>query len=342
ASVGFALTLLWGFFAAVQYPGGRLSDELSRKTVIVAALFTASLGMVFFGLAAAYWMVVAGSILLGVGAGAYLVSMRTYLGELYSDRRGRAIGINQAVGNLGSTSAGFLAILVIGIGLWQSAFAFIAPLLIAGAVLVHVTSDEAYHVRRVSIEISETFVRLFRSEQVRYFVIAYAIVNFTFKGILSFLPTFLQVTKSFTSTEANLLYAAFFVAGIVVVPIAGSVSDRFARLRVILVSLLFGIIGLSMLVYLDDKAGIVVGVIVFAGGLSGFPAVMQSHLLGIFPPSKAGGDFGAFRTVYLVIGSLGPTYVGVLAERIGYTSSFAGFIAFLAICFLLILAIDRR
>jgi len=38
ARAGFALTLLWGLYALLQFPSGRLSDRLSRKTLLVAGV----------------------------------------------------------------------------------------------------------------------------------------------------------------------------------------------------------------------------------------------------------------------------------------------------------------
>lgn len=342
STVGFALTLLWVCFASIQYPAGRISDKTSRTTVIVSALSIALTGALCFAFATNYWILLGGASLLGVGAGAYLISMRSYLGDLYTSRRGQAIGINQAVGNIGSTSAGFLAIVILAVSVWQASFLIIAPLLLLSVILVHVTSTENYHIESISIELKDALIRILASKQLRYFVISYALVNFTFKGILSFLPTFLQVTKSFTPAEANLTYALFFVLGILIVPTAGTLSDRFPGLQVVMVSLLFAICGLITLIISHDKILAVVGVVVFAGGLSGFPVVMQSHLLGIFPASHTGGDFGAFRTIYLVFGSLGPMYVGIIADSFKYSTAFAGFILFLFVCFLLLFRINRH
>jgi hypothetical protein len=54
-----------------------------------------------------------------------------------------------------------------------------------------------------------------------------------------------------------------------------------------------------------------------------YPPVMQAHLMDAFPADDVGGNFGAFRTVYMFIAALGPTYVGVAAEQLSYVTGFA-------------------
>jgi predicted MFS family arabinose efflux permease len=41
---GFAITLMWGLYALSQYPSGRLSDHLSRKTLLASGLVLLSIG----------------------------------------------------------------------------------------------------------------------------------------------------------------------------------------------------------------------------------------------------------------------------------------------------------
>jgi len=63
----------------------------------------------------------------------------------------------------------------------------------------------------------------------------------------------------------------------------------------------------------------------------------------LFPDDSLGGDFGASKTVYTGIGSLGPTYVGVAAAHFSYTAAFAGLtvMLFLAIGLVVALYMDE-
>jgi hypothetical protein len=48
------------------------------------------------------------------------------------------------------------------------------------------------------------------------------------------------------------------------------------------------------------------------------------------------------RTVYIGIGTLGPTYVGVVTDTIDYATAFAGLVGCLLLSSLLVLAFGRR
>ena len=66
------------------------------------------------------------------------------------------------------------------------------------------------------------------------------------------------------------------------------------------------------------------GVAVFAAGLMAYPPVMQAYLMDSFPGDSMGGDLGAMRSVYIGIGSLGATYVGVVGQFFDYDTAFVG------------------
>jgi len=43
-----------------------------------------------------------------------------------------------------------------------------------------------------------------------------------------------------------------------------------------------------------------------------------------FDDANMAEDFGTFKTVYAIVGSLGPVYVGFVAEQLNYVAAFTG------------------
>ena len=43
---GFALTVVWLAYSLAQYPGGRFSDQLGKKTVLVVSLLLMLIGLI--------------------------------------------------------------------------------------------------------------------------------------------------------------------------------------------------------------------------------------------------------------------------------------------------------
>jgi hypothetical protein len=60
-----------------------------------------------------------------------------------------------------------------------------------------------------------------------------------------------------------------------------------------------------------------------------------------FPDGSMGGDLGATRTVYLGLGSLGPSYVGFVAGRVSYAAAFAGLLGCLLVSAAIVVGLAR-
>jgi glycerol-3-phosphate acyltransferase PlsY len=65
----------------------------------------------------------------------------------------------------------------------------------------------------------------------------------------------------------------------------------------------------------------------FGVALMAFPPVTQAYLIDAFSAESVGSAFGLTRTVYVFIGSLGPTVVGVSSEVLSFDHAFAGLAA---------------
>lgn len=325
AAAGIALTALAAGHALVQYVSGRVADELSRKTVLVGGLGVAIVGFALLAVATRYPVFVAGTTLVGLGGGAYIISMRISLSDLFVTRRGQALGLNLAAGQLGNVMAAGLAVAALALATWRAAFLPVIVLVLVIVLALQVWSHDEYAVSSVELGLRETVGRILATRRVRWLLVAYTLVIFTWQGVVGFLPTLLQIDKGLSPTVASAGFALLFLVGMLAQPLAGGLSDRLPRTVVAGGALLFGAVGVGVISVVGSPVLIAVGVGLLAVGLMSFPPVTQAYLLDIFPDATVGGDFGAFRTIYQVCASLGPTYVGVVAERATYTVAFTGF-----------------
>lgn len=331
STAGFGLTVMWFIYALSQYPGGRLSDGLTRKTVLVGSLATVLLGFVVLTVISTYAGLLVGFACVGLGAGLYFSPSRAALADLFTSRRGQAFGIISAAGSLGAATAAGVAALALSVGVWQTAF---VPVLLTTAVVllaIHRWGRETYVVERVSLDVAPTVRRLLELGGVRKILVAYMLVSFTWQGFLGFLPTFLQVERAFSPFLASTAYALVFVTAIVVGPAAGRLADVVSGLLVAMGGLAVAMVGFAGILLLSRPAGVVLGVFLVAVGMRTYPPVMQSHLVGLFPDESMAGDLGSIKTVWTGFGSLAPTYVGLVAARATYGLAFSGFIACLLV-----------
>lgn len=328
SQAGFAITVMMMLHALLQFPGGRVSDQLSRTTVLVAALGTAIVGFSLLMVVSTYPGFLIGVAVVGTGGGLYFTPTRAFLSDLFVDRRGEALGVQAAAGKVGNALAAGLATVALAIAGWQSAFAPSIVLLFVVLLLLHRASREPYVFERVDLRIRETGARLFGEARILRLIVTYSLWAVAMQGFVAFLPTLLQVDKALTPLLASTGFALVFVVGIVISPVAGRISDRFSRTLVAIVTLVLCILGLVGILLTQSFALIVVSILVMSVGLWGYPPVMQAFLMDRFPNDSMGGDFGAIKTIYTGIGSLGPSFVGIVAEQSDYMTAFVGLAAF--------------
>jgi MFS family permease len=327
---GVVFSLLWGLYALLQYPSGRLSDRLSRKTLLVAGGAIGAAGYLVMGLAPTYLAFLGGAAVVGVGVGLYPTAARALLSDLFVRRRGQAFGFHTASGDVGGVAAAGLATLVVAVATWRTAYLPVVALLALVVVAIHLQSRERYVVERTDLALGATARRLLARPGLRRLVLAYVLFAFSWQATTAFLPTFLRASKGLPPAVANAGFAALFMVGAVAKPTAGWLGDRVEKRRVAPASLLLGSAALGAVLVVGSTLAVVVGVVVFAAGLLSFPPVMQAYLMDRLPDESMGGDLGAMRSVYISIGATGPTVAGAIADL----SSFAVAFAVLAGCLL--------
>jgi MFS family permease len=192
-------------------------------------------------------------------------------------------------------------------------------------VILHFWSSDPYDFSGVpEFDLRATIRRLTVSRQVRRTLLAFAVFGFAFQGTINFLPTFMQVMRGFSPTLANVVFAAVFLLSMVTNPFVGSIGDRFGYPLVAAGGVLVALGGLAGLTSLESTAATAVSVLVLGVGLSSFWPVMDAFIMDQLPDGSMGGDFGALNTFNLAGGSLGPIYVGFVAERTGYRDAYLG------------------
>jgi MFS family permease len=323
---GIALSIMSVTVALMQFPSGRLSDQLNRKTILLTSFSISILGTLLLSVSVTYLLLLVGAAVIGLGEGLYGAADRGLLSDLFVEKRGIAFGIHTTFSDVGGIIAAGLAAGALAIGVWRLAFLPAVVALVLLFVLLYLIGREPVFVERPALEVRDTVGRLFGQRRFQLLLVAYSLFAITANGFVGFLPALLQADQGFSPGLASLAFAGMFATGILARPIAGRLSDSRHRLIIAGGGLLLGAVGILVLVSAGSPLVVGVGIVVFAAGQKAFPPAMQAFLMDAFPNSSMAGDLGATRSIYIAVGGLGPAYVGYVGSRLSYTAAFSGFI----------------
>lgn len=316
AIAGSIYTVLLVVAALSQLPGGIIADRVGGRSVLSIGFGAGVLGTLLLATAPFVWMFVLGIVLFGVGTGIYGTPRVTVLSAVYPERDGTAIGICSAAGNVGTSVLPVVAgVLAAAIG-WRYGFAFTLPLFVVGLALVWTfvpssagkTAGDApprEEIRQIATGLSDRGVLLASTIMMVMF--------FAYQGLTAFLPTYLVATKGVSEPMAATMFGVFFAGGVVFQIVGGNLGDRFGHRRTIVALLLASAAPLAALPLTFGIAPLVLLIFSMSVVLGFWPTVF-SYTVGALPDEVQASGLGLLRTVYLLVGSIGSTAVGVLAD----------------------------
>lgn len=325
---GVALTVERVVRAVTEYPSGRLADQQSRTTALLACIAFVIIGVLILGLAVSYALLIIGLVVFGIGRGMYAPAARALLSDLFREKRGRAFGINMMGSELSGIAGAGIAILIVVVATWRAAFLPLAILLIPLLLAFYLLSREPIRLGSVSLNVNATGVRLWGDRSIRWLLIVYSLYVLAASGVSTFLPLFLIEVHGVSFAFASSVFALLYAVGLLSKPASGFLSDLFPRLIVGGGGLALGAAGLGLLIIAPLELIAVAGVIIYALGYRGVAPALQAYLMDTFPDQSMAGDLGAMRTIYLLIGSLGPGYAGLTASLFGFIPAYTSFLLF--------------
>jgi MFS family permease len=320
AVVGLALTVYGLTYAVIQYPSGSYSDSLSRATLLLPGFLVLLVSFVFVGVAVHPALFMGGVVLLGVGKGLFASPSRALLGDLFGDRRGRALGLYTTGTDVGGLLAAGLAVVVLTTT-WRAAFVPVVGCLAVATALFVVWNREGYTTGRGQLDTRGTVSRIVATPAQRERLVAYALFYVVVGGLTNFYPTLL-VARGFDEALASSAFALFFAVGVVTKPFAGAVSDRFSRLLVSAVGLVVAAAGTGVLLLDDSFVTVVVGTALTGLGYKTQFPIADAVVMEGAPAENQGEDLGAARGVFIAASAVGPGFVGVVAQFDSYTTAF--------------------
>lgn len=287
---------------------GPLSDTLGRKPVMVGSCAALALPTLLCALAATFPSLLLFRALQGLCIPGVTAVAVAYLGDVVPpDRLGRAVGgwiaANVAGGLTGRVASGVIT----DFFGWRAAFVTFAGLTLLAAILMLVALPRDH--KTAAVGWARAYRAMFAHVGDRRLRGAFLIggaLFFGFLGLFTYLPYYLTGAPFFLSPGVVAFAYLSYLAGVVVSPIAGNLSQRAPRRLIIGLGLGIAMLGIA-LTLVQAVPVIVVSLFIVCTGMFMAQAVAPALVNALAATAKGGAG-----ALYLVCYYLGGTLGGVV------------------------------
>jgi FSR family fosmidomycin resistance protein-like MFS transporter len=337
SEIGAILTCQYLVGAISNVPGGLVVDMVGQKTLLmVLSILWIGISYLLMGFTHAYWLILVCSALIGIGNNLWHPAAIPLLAQRFPDRRGLAVAFHGMGGNVGDALAPLAAGLLLTVLSWRNVVILnVFPALIVSALILGYlgrSSDQSGTSSDKSSRIKPAdtlwaLKTLLKNRTVVMMSTSSAFRSMTQTTLLTFLPVFLANQMGYSPIWIGGCLFALQAAGFIAAPIAGHLSDRMGRRRIIMSSMAMTAVVLLLMAFLGRSTAFVLIISLLGFFLFAIRAVMQAWMLDATPMNMAGTSIGILFGTQAIGAAIGPALGGILADWYGLTATFY-FLAF--------------
>ena len=331
--IGFLMSAQHLAGALSNLPGGMLVDAIGKNGYLMAAsLFWVGLPYALMSLTTSMWMLVVCVMLVGIGNNLWHPAAIPTLAYRYPQRKGLVLSFHGMGGNIGEALAPLAAGTLLAWFSWREVVVInIVPgLVMATLILVMVGAlatnrahggdkDKKNDVNAggggwSARQYSQDLVTLLRDRTLMLICISGGCRTLTQVGLLVFLPVYLAYEQGYSPLAVGMCMTVLQVAGLIAGPIAGHLSDRIGRQKVVLSSMLLSGVTIIGMVFAGQSFLFIVFVALVGFFLYAMRPVMQAWAIENTPKHLAGTGVGLQFTILAIGGSIAPATFGLIAD----------------------------
>lgn len=331
SEIGATMTCQYLVGALSNVPGGLVVDMVGRKALLMAlSLIWVGVPYLLMGFSHTYWFLLVCAGLVGFGNNLWHPAAIPLLAHRFPERRGLAVAFHGMGGNVGDALAPFAAGLMLTFFTWRHVVLVnVIPGLIASLLILIYIGKRADQgegggtaARMRPAGILSALTTLFRSRTVLMVSTSSAFRTMTQTTLLTFLPVFLAGRMGYSSVWIGACMFTLQAAGFIAAPIAGHLSDRMGRRRIIVSSMTMAAVVLISMAVVGRSFAFVLLISVLGFFLFAIRAVMQAWMLDATPKDMAGTSIGILFGTQAVGAAIGPFLGGILADQYGLMATF--------------------
>jgi MFS family permease len=317
---------------------GKIGDRAGRRWLVIGGALVVSVSIAGYGLIDSLGWLVFARLVTGLGEAAFFVGAATMITDLAPpDRRGEALSYWSTAVYGGLAFGPALGELVLGrdryVATWlvASGLAFVAA-------LVGFTLHETAEPPKTRDETAQQ--PLIHPAAVRPgIVLMLGLIGLA--GFSAFVS--LYARDELGLSGAGVIFVVYGVCILLVRVVGARLPDRLGPIRAGTYALVFGTGGLAVMAIARSVAGLVVGTVIFALGMSLlYPALLVMAMSGA-PDSERASVVGTFSSFFDLSQGLGAVLCGAAQQLFGYRAAFAtGAVLAAAGCVALRSGVSRR
>jgi len=333
--IGLVMTCQYVAGALSNVPGGMLVDTVGKKGLLMAlSLMWVGVPYLLMGFSHNYAMLLVCISMVGIGNNLWHPTAIPTLARRYPDKKGLVLSLHGMGGNAGDA----LAPLVIGALLATFSWRQIVVLnVIPGAVMAvlilvsmgalrmgskkkaaPVPEDEGQSLK----EYGSGLKSLVKNRIMILLAVSSAFRAMTQTTLLTFLPVYLAYKMGYSPFWVGACMFILQAAGFAAAPVAGHLSDKMGRRRIVMSSMAMTAVVLLFMVFAGTSSVFVLFIALLGFFLYAIRPVLQAWLLDATPKNMGGTSIGMLFGTQAIGSSLGPVVGGLLADQYGLMATF--------------------
>ena len=308
-AAGSLFSVMMIIAALTSFIAGRLADRMGRKAVLISGLSFLALGFGAAGITGDRLLFFFFLALTGIGYGFTPPSLYAIMSDLLPNRRGLGASLVSVSYGIGGAIGAVLASRIIAAFGWRAAFVTVGGIAAADMLL------QLYWIRNISSIRTASRSGSFKdalTAPILILALAEFIGGSVFWSSAAWTPTLLRTAKAVTLQETGWLMGLLSLANMLGSFSLGSLSDKFGRKRVIVLSAFPAAAAAFIVFYwLGSPAGLAAGIFLFGTLKASVPALEAA------PAGSAGAASGIIMSLHYTSGVVAPLIAARLITATG-------------------------
>jgi AAHS family 3-hydroxyphenylpropionic acid transporter len=294
--------------------GGRLSDKIGRKTVMVLGVLLLSLGFFIAGYAETYAFMTAFLAVTGIGYGFTTPSLYALMADLLPERRGLGATLVSVTYGIGVSAGAVLASFILARVHWQIAFVAVG---LFGFLIAGVEALTLKNARRDGAHARVRYRDIF-NRQIFILAVAEFFGGSVFWSSASWTATVLRTAKGLNLAETGFVMGFWGITPMIGALLLGPLSDKVGRRAVILYSAFpAALAAFVSYQWLASPLALAIGLMIFGILKASVPTLIVPLAQESASPDAAGAATGVIMSMHYISAVVAPLVTAALITGTG-------------------------